>query len=403
MYIKRTLEQFIHKATKQFPVLLITGPRQVGKTTFLRHLSKKERTYVTLDDPVVATLAKKEPKLFLERFAPPILIDEIQYAPELFPYIKMHVDKTKRNGDFWLTGSQQFQLMKGVSETLAGRIGIINLLGLSQNEINKKLNVKPFLPDNLKTKTLTKPLSLKKLFFNIWRGSYPAIALNKNVDRDLFYSSYIKTYLQRDVRDLTKVGDETTFFRFLKACAARTGQLLNLADLARDADISPNTAKSWLSILQASGIIYQLEPYHTNITKRLVKAQKLYFIDTGLCAYLAEWSDSKTLETGAMSGAILETFVVTEILKSYWHNGKSAPLYYYRDKDTKEIDLIIVSGQTIYPIEIKKTSSPNTDHIKNFHTLKKLNKKIGHGAVICLTDTFMPINKTASAIPVSFL
>jgi len=403
MYIKRTLEQFIHKATKQFPVLLITGPRQVGKTTFLRHLSKKERTYVTLDDPVVATLAKKEPKLFLERFAPPILIDEIQYAPELFPYIKMYVDKTKRNGDFWLTGSQQFQLMKGVSETLAGRIGIINLLGLSQNEINKKLNVKPFLPTNLQTKTLTKPLSLKKLFFNIWRGSYPAIALHKNIDRDLFYSSYIKTYLQRDVRDLTKVGDETTFFRFLKACAARTGQLLNLADLARDADISPNTAKNWLSILQASGIIYQLEPYHTNITKRLVKAQKLYFIDTGLCAYLAEWSDSKTLETGAMSGAILETFVVTEILKSYWHNGKSAPLYYYRDKDTKEIDLLIVSGQTIYPIEIKKTSSPNTDHIKNFYTLKKLNKKIGHGAVICLTDTFMPISKTVSAIPVSFL
>lgn len=403
MYIKRTLEQFIHKATKQFPVLLITGPRQVGKTTFLRHLSKKERTYVTLDDPDIATLAKREPKLFLERFAPPVLIDEIQYAPELFPYIKMHVDKTRRNGDFWLTGSQQFQLMKGVSETLAGRIGIINLLGLSQNEINKKLNVKPFLPANPQAKTLTKPLSLKKLFFNIWRGSYPAIALNKNVDRDLFYSSYIKTYLQRDVRDLTKAGDETTFFRFLKVCAARTGQLLNLADLARDADISPNTAKSWLSILQASGIIYLLEPYHTNITKRLVKAQKLYFIDTGLCAYLADWSDSKTLETGAMSGAILETFVVTEILKSYWHNGKSAPLYYYRDKDTKEIDLLIVSGQTIYPIEIKKTSSPNTDHIKNFYTLKKLNKKIGHGAIICLTDTFIPINKTVSAIPVSFL
>ena len=223
------------------------------------------------------------------------------------------------------------------------------------------------------------------------------------MDRDLFYNSYIKTYLQRDVRDLTKVGDETTFFRFLKTCAARTGQLLNLADLARDADVSPNTAKNWLSILQASGIIYMLEPYYTNITKRLVKTKKLYFIDTGLCAYLTEWPNPETLETGAMSGAILETFVVTEILESYWHNGKSAPLYYYRDKDTKEIDLLIISGQIIYPIEVKKTSSPNADHIKNFYVLNKLNKKVGHGAVICLTETILPISKNATALPVGAL
>ncbi len=403
MYITRTLEAVIQSASKQFPVVMVTGPRQVGKTTFLRHLAKENRNYVTLDDPTLLALAKNEPKLFLERFPAPVLIDEIQYAPELLPYIKMEVDSNHLAGRYWLTGSQQFQLMKGVSESLAGRIGIVNLLGLSQWEYRGFAALDtPFLPGD---KTLEKKSrkvnkqSLEEVYQTIWLGSFPAMLTNKKFNRDLFYSSYLKTYLQRDVRDLAQVGDESAFLRFLKVAAARTGQLLNFADLARDTDVSPNTAKNWLSILQTSGIIYLLEPYYNNLTKRLVKTPKLYFIDTGLCSYLTQWSDAKTLEAGAMSGAILETFVVTEILKSYWHNGLQAPLFYYRDKDKKEIDLIILKDQTLYPVEIKKSASPRKEAVKHFQVLNHLEANIGAGALICLTDIILPITDNIDAIP----
>lgn len=407
MYIQRTLEPVVRKASKQFPVILVTGARQVGKTTFLRHLGGKDRNYVTLDDPTLLALAKQEPKLFLQRFKPPVLIDEIQYAPELLPYIKMDVDENHIAGQYWLTGSQQFQLMQGVCESLAGRVGILNLLGLSQWEIQKLSSFDlPFLPDNAvldKKSTKIKPTSLEGIYKKIWYGSFPAIATNYQHDKDLFFSGYIQTYLQRDVRDLAQVGDESAFLRFLKITAARTGQLINLADIARDTDISPNTAKHWLSILQTSGIIYLLEPYHNNVTKRLVKTQKLYYIDTGLCSYLTQWSDHKTLEAGAMSGAILETFVVIEILKSYWHNGLQAPLYFYRDKDKKEIDLLIVKDQKIYPIEIKKTASPTKDTLKNFNVLGKFSQKVSNGAVVCLVDTRIPLTSNVDAIPISLV
>jgi len=407
MYVKRSLETSIQQVNEQFPVLLVTGPRQVGKTTCLRHVSEENRNYVTLDDPILATLAKEEPKLFLERFTPPVLIDKIQYAPELLPYIKIEVDDKNIPGQFWLTGSQQFQLMKDISKTLAGRVGIINLLGLSQQELREKAESDtPFLPIEetlgIRQKSMQKQ-SLSDIYFRIWRGFFPAIALNEEIDHSLFYSSYVQTYLQRDIHDLTRVGDEIAFLRFLRAIAARTGQLLNIAELARDADISPNTAKNWLSILKASGIIYLLEPYFTNVTKRIIKAPKLYFLDTGLCAYLTQWSSPETLEAGAMSGAILETFVVTEILKSYWHNGKQAPFYYYRDKDKKEIDLLICHDRMIYPIEIKKTASPNKNDVKHFSVLEKFGRIVGHGAIICLVDQLIPISDQATAIPVFFV
>ena len=283
MYIPRTLEPFFIKAAAQFPVLLVTGARQVGKTTFLQHLSKGGRTYVTLDDPLVLKLAKEDPALFIQRFAAPALIDEIQYAPELLPYIKMEVDKHGRPGMFWLTGSQQFHLMNGVSESLAGRVGIVQLLGFSRRERfgHSQLSA-PFLPlsENIASRVASGgSLSLKQLYQIIWRGSFPAVARSEETDRDLFYSSYVQTYLQRDVRYLAQVGDEMAFLRFLRAAAARSGQLLNLAELSRDADVAFNTAKHWLSILQTSGIVYLLEPYHTNVTKRLVKTPKVYFTD----------------------------------------------------------------------------------------------------------------------------
>lgn len=405
MYISRTLELFISSATKQFPALLATGARQVGKTTLLKRMSSKDRAYVTLDDPLVLSLAKSDPALFMQRFPPPVLIDEIQYAPELLPYIKMAVDRNREPGLFWLTGSQQFHLMKGVSESLAGRVGVVNLLGLSRRELaGDKNETRPFLPSFEKVRKrieTSKTLSLKDLYGIIWRGAFPAVALDKALDRDLFFSSYVQTYLQRDVRDLAKVGDEMAFLRFLRAAAARSGQMLNMAELARDADVAPNTAKNWLSILQASGIVYLLAPYHTNITKRMIKTPKLYMLDTGLCAYLTEWSSPETLEAGAMSGAILETWIMTELLKSYWHNGRRAPFYYYRDKDQKEIDLLIIQDGVVHPLEFKKSASPSPRDVRHFKVLDKLNMPVAQGGVICLAEQSLPLTESTLSIPVS--
>jgi len=405
VYYTRTLEKYFIQASHQFPVTLVTGARQVGKTTFLQHLIRDNRTYVTLDDPLVLNLAKNDPALFMQRFPAPLLIDEIQYAPELLPYIKMESDKRHKSGLYWLTGSQQFHLMKGVSESLAGRVGIVQLLGFSRRElIGQGKTAAPFIPSPREIARRLDSggtISLKELYKIIWRGSFPAIAIAKNDELALFYRSYVQTYLQRDVRDLARVGDEMAFLRFLRAAAARTGQLLNLAEMARDVDIAYNTAKSWLSILQASGLVYLLEPYFTNVTKRLVKTPKLYFLDTGLCAWLTEWSSPETLEAGASSGAILETWIFVEILKSWLHGGQTPPFYFYRDKDGKEIDLLIIRDNTIYPLEFKKTSSPGNKAIQHFSILDKLNMKVGHGGVICLVTQSLPMTTGVSSIPVS--
>ncbi|HOZ50138.1 MAG TPA: ATP-binding protein [Candidatus Hydrogenedentes bacterium] len=405
MYVRRTIEGFFREAQNQFPVLLITGPRQVGKTTCLQHLCTKRQRYVTLDDPMARRAAREDPALFLQRFPPPLVIDEIQYAPELLPYIKMAVDSDHAPGMFWLTGSQQFHVMKGVSESLAGRVGVLNLLGFSRAELVGARG-DPFLPD---PKAIDRrlanvpPLGLKEAYASMWRGSFPANVLNDDIKTDFFYRSYVETYLQRDVRDLARVGDEMAFLRFLRAAAARTAQVLNLSDLARDADIAPNTAKHWLSILQTSGIAYLLEPFHTNVTKRLVKAPKLYLLDTGLVSYLTEWTSPETLEAGAMSGAIFETWVVAEILKSYWHNGKRAPLYYYRDKDKKEIDLLIFQDGTLYPIECKKTAMPGRDDVRHFAALEKLAPDLGPGGIICLATQALPLTPSCQSIPLAAL
>lgn len=404
MYTRRTIEAHLSQASELFPVILVTGARQVGKTTLLRQAAGNGRAYVTLDDPLLLRLAREEPALFLQRFAPPVLIDEIQYAPDLLPHIKMAADTVGKAGLFWLTGSQQFHLMRGVSESLAGRVGTMQLLGLSRREIARQnVGSPPFLPGTSNPSHLTTPLSLSELYLLIWRGTYPAVALNPAMDKELFYRSYLQTYLQRDVRDLAQVGDEMAFLRFLRATAARSGQLLNKADLARDADIAPNTAKHWLSILQASGIVYLLPPWHTNRTSRLVKTPKLYFLDTGLCSYLTEWSSPETLEAGALSGAILETWVVVEILKSYWHNGRHAPLYFYRDRDQKEIDLLIEQDGVLHPIEIKKSANPSPRAISSFSTLQKSGTPMGRGALICLADQMLPLTKDVDIVPVNAL
>lgn len=403
IHIPRTLEAHLAAASQHFPVVLLTGARQVGKTTLLRHASQPDRGYVTLDDPLVLQLARSDPALFLQRFPPPVLIDEIQYAPGLLPLIKLAVDRAGANGLFWLTGSQQFHLMQGVSESLAGRAAVLYLLGLSRWERQGRgLESTPFVPtptELLRRAHLSSPLTLKELYRLIWRGSFPAIALHDAVERDLFYGSYVQTYLQRDVRDLARIGDELAFLRFVRAVAARTAQLLNLTALARDADIAPNTAKQWLSILQAAGIVYLLEPYHHHVTKRLVKTPKLYMLDTGLAAYLTEWASPETLEAGAMAGAIFETWIVAEILKSYWHSARRAPLYYYRDKDQREIDLMIVQDGTIYPIEIKKTAAPHARDTQHFSVLNSLGMPVGTGGIICLAEQCLPLTETVWVIP----
>ncbi len=403
-YINRAVEKTVMEVSKHFPVLLITGPRQVGKTTLLRRLSEKERQYVTLDNPMVRNLAISDPELFLQRYEPPILIDEIQYAPQLLPYIKIYVDEHKNKGAIWLTGSQMFHLMKGVSESLAGRVGIINLYGLTYSEIITA-DSPLFQMDiiKLKEKASVRPiLQLKELYTYIKTGSMPALYADKQ-DVDTFYASYLQTYLQRDIKDLTQVGDELTFLRFITAAAARTGQLLNYADIARDIGISEPTVKQWISILIASGIVYLLEPYHNNLLKRLVKTPKLYFIDTGLCAYLTRWTSSETLEAGAMSGAFFETWVISEIVKNYNNMGKRPPLYFYRDKDQKEVDLLINENNVLYPIEIKKNANPGNGAIASFKTLEKTKQIIGPGGVICLCSELVPIDRNNWFIPVGLL
>ena len=404
MYIRRALEPHFGEAAAHFPVMLLTGARQVGKTTFLRELAGDERTYVSLDDPRVVDLARNDPALFMQRYPGPVLIDEIQYAPGLLPYIKLAVDREGQPGRFWLTGSQQFHLMRDVAESLAGRVGIVHLLGLSRREQDGQAGGHgPFLPtpDALAARLAdATPLPLPELYRRIWRGAYPALTRDPGLDRDLYFSSYVQTYLQRDVRDLARVGDETAFLRFVRACAARTAQLLNVAELARDADVAPNTAKHWLSVLEASGIVYLLQPYHTNVTKRLVKAPKLYFLDTGLCSWLTGWTSPGALEAGAASGALLETWILVEILKSWWHGGKQAPFYFYRDKDKKEIDLLIVRDEAILPLEFKKSASPGRDSVRHFGALARLDRPIGPGGVICLAESSLPLAEGVVSIPV---
>jgi len=406
--IARTLNTIIAKASASFPVLLVTGPRQVGKTTLLANCAKNHRGYVSLDDLGQRELAQTDPALFLQVHKPPVIIDEVQYAPQLFSAIKLVVDQSRQPGMFWLTGSQKFHLMQGISESLAGRVAIIDMLGLSQAEINQRASeALPFLPTSdwlAHARNIAgEPKQLMEVYENIWLGSYPQIVLDRNVSRELFYNSYVQTYLQRDVRDILKVGDLISFQQFLRAIAARTGQLLNYSDVARDVGIDHKTVKAWLSVLEASGIIYLLRPYFSNATKRLVKTPKLYFLDSGLCSFLTRWPSPQALEAGAMSGAIFETYLLGEILKSYWHNGLSANFYYYRDTDQKEIDLLVEEGDTLYPVEFKKTASPGKMASKHFPALAKLQRKVGHGAVICLRSTDLPLSRDVDAIPVGYL
>ncbi len=402
-YIVRNMEAVIDMVTKEYPVVLVTGPRQVGKTTMLRRLMENtERGYVSLDDLNERTLAKNDPELFLQLHKPPVLIDEVQYAPELFIYIKIYVDGHHEPGAFWLTGSQAFKLMRGMQESLAGRAAILSMTSLSQAEICGG-NTEPFRVDYQELSLREKErevLDTRQIFERIYRGSMPAIVSGRNSNSQIFYSSYLSTYLERDVRELSDAIDSLKFFRFLTAAAARCGQMLNISEIAQDADINQTQAKTWLGILETLGIIFYLHPYSNNLLKRLVKTPKLYFYDTGLVCYLAKWSSPETLENGAMNGAILENYVVSEIAKTYMNCGQTPFLYYYRDKDAKEIDVILEHDGILNPVEIKKTSNPGTELTKVFSLLDKASVPRGKGAVICMKPRLGAIDKDNYYVPV---
>ena len=402
-YIRRSLEKIVLQVTKEYPVLLLSGPRQVGKTTMLKKLMEgTERNYVSLDDLQERELARTDPELFLQLHKPPILIDEVQYAPELFPYIKIIVDKEQKKGDFWLTGSQVFSLMRGVQESLAGRVALLSLSSLSQAEAYGG-EEEMFTLDTeslLSRKKGRKLADAEEIFKRIFKGSMPAIVSGDITSTGIFYNSYLSTYIERDVKSLSDAIDSLKFFRFITALAARCSQMLNVSELARDAELNQKQVKDWLGILETLGILFYLYPYSNNLLKRLVKTPKVYFYDTGLVAHLTKWSSPETLASGAMGGAILENYVVSEIRKTYLNQGKEAFMYYYRDKDAKEIDLVLEQDGELHPIEIKKSANPASEILRVFPVLDKSSLKRGNGAVICLKTDLSAFNKENYIVPV---
>ena len=407
MYINRIIEKEIIKASKDYPVIMVCGQRQVGKSTMLYHIKENNMKYVSLDDRNARRIAHEDPDLFFDTYGYPILIDEFQKEPHLLSKIKDIVDKLgyegkNNNGLFWLTCSQKFKMMKNVSESLAGRVGVFELSSLSFNELNN-IEGKIFSPEisDLKAK---KPLNLNvhQIYKNIFIGGMPKIHVSK-IDRDKYYSDYINTYLERDIREIEQVGKLNEFYDFLVYMAARTAQELKYDDISKTIGISAPTAKAWVTILERSGIIYILHPYYNNITNRLVKTPKFYFMDTGLASYLCRWPDALTLENGNQDGAFLETYIISEIIKSYYNAGKPVNnLYYYRDIDKKEIDLLLVTAEDIYPIEIKKSIVPNHPD-KNFSVLTRFNKNIKPGLIICLSKDLIPYNKNCWLCPITLL
>ena len=416
-YIKRNIETIFKEMEKTFPVVMVTGPRQVGKTTMLKELTENEKiNYVTLDNLDARALAKEDPELFLRTYETPLIIDEFQYAPNILSYIKIIVDEKRQervkdssvkvNGLFYLTGSQAFEIMEETSESLAGRVGILDLYTLSNREMNG-LDGEIFLSDLklLKKRKKTEMLTTSNLFEKILNGGYPEIFINKDMDRAKFFDSYIRTYIERDIRKLINVQDEIKFYKFIGNVAARTAQELNITDICKDIGITNTTGEKWLSILVNTGVVFLLGPYSNNTVARVVKRPKIYMTDTGLSCYLAGYLDSLTLEKSAYNGAIFETYVVTEILKSFANNGEDARkhLYYYRDNNGKVIDLLIIYDNVIYPIEIKKSASPKTDAIKNFDVVKKFGMQVGNGGVICMKQDIFPIDKDNNYIPIEYL
>ncbi len=402
-YIKRDIEDKIITLSKEYSCILITGPRQVGKTTVLQQLMDEDREYVTLDDMEERSLAKRDPAMFLQLHSTPIMIDEVQYAPELFSYIKMEIDKGADPGTYWLTGSQAFKLMELAQESLAGRVAILHMSSLSQHEIYGSGNCVPFTLEleSLKAREKTnKPADITEIYTRIWEGSMPGLASGKFSDRDVFYSSYLQTYIDRDVKEQVQLADPLMFRDFVRAAACRAGQMLNVHDIAQDVGVSDDTAKRWLQVLEKSDVIFFLRPYSNNLLKRTVKTPKMYFFDTGLVAYLTRYSSPEILANGAINGHILENFVVSELLKSYHNNAKECLLWYYRDSNSNEIDMVIESDGALHPLEIKRSVNPGSELISAFGLLDKASVPRGNGAILCMRPKLSAINSENYIVPI---
>lgn len=403
VYITRDLEAKIISLSEEYSAILITGPRQVGKTTVLRRLTQENRTYVTLDDLEERALAQNDPALFLQMHDRPILIDEVQYAPQLFSYIKIEIDNGAEPGSFWLTGSQAFRMMELAQESLAGRVALLHMPSLSQHEIYGSGAAAPFTIDldALKERIKThKPADMQEIYRRIWNGSMPGLVSGRFSDRDVFYSSYLQTYIDRDVSELIGLTDKLVFRDLIRAAACRIGQLLNIHDIAQDVGVSDDTAKRWLQVLERSDIIFYLRPYSNNLLKRTVKTPKLYFFDTGLVAYLTRYSSPDILANGALNGAILENYVVAEVLKTYHNNAKECLLWYYRDKEMHEIDMIIESDGMLHPLEVKRSVDPGRGLTGTFDILSKGSVPKGKGAILCMRPTLSAVNAENFIIPI---
>jgi len=402
-YISRRLERKFTRMNDFFKVVLVTGARQVGKTTMLRHLAQNQkRTYISLDNAMVRNLAKTDPALFFQTYKPPIIIDEVQYAPELFNHIKIMCDESEETGRFWLTGSQQFNMMKNVRESLAGRIGILELYSMSKNEadgimFDDDLDFSLQCLRNRSSKVQKNDVI--NIFEHIWRGGMPQVLFADSEQRNEYFEAYTDTYLMRDVTEYGGVTDAFRFSKFLRACASLISEQVNYKTLADTAEISQPTAKEWLRILESLGIVYLLYPYANNALKRLAKTPKLYYCDTGLAAFLSMWPTRETIMNGAVSGRFFENFVVIEILRNYTYSREKANMTYFRDSNTKEIDLLIERNAVIHPLEIKKAAVPNNREVKKFTILEKAAAKQSNGGIICMCEDVVPIDSRNCFIP----
>lgn len=408
-YITRQIEPLLQEAGREYAVILVTGPRQVGKSTVLEQVIGQLEgrvEHLSLDDLNLRRMAREDPSLFFQLHEPPVFIDEVQYAPQLFTQIKLLVDRGAPAGSFWLSGSQQFSPMELAGESLAGRAAVVPLSSLSLREVTgspSSGHLSLSLTALKERAELSTPENASALFRRMYQGAMPAIAAGAHRNISLFYRSYIQTYIERDVRRLLGNVDAVMFQDFMRACAARCSQMLNVAAIAEDVQIRPDRAREWLTVLERSGIVFLLHPYSNNQLKRTVKAPKLYFHDCGLVAHLARWTSPETLAAGAMSGAFVENFVVSEIYKGFLNEGVEPPLYYYRDRDAKEIDLVIEEDGQLHPIEIKKTASPNRRMTSAFSALDKGVAPRGEGAIVCMAERLSALDTQTFIVPIWML
>ncbi|UKH19743.1 ATP-binding protein [Actinobacillus pleuropneumoniae] len=402
----RQMKPLIEALIKQFPAVLVTGPRQVGKSTLLQHISE-DYQYVTFDDPMLLSMTKNDPSLFMLNYSGKLILDEVQYVPELFSSLKLAMDKQKTSGLYLLSGSQAFHLMQNVTESLAGRVAVLKLQGFSLREIQQLDFSLPFIPNQDYLSAREKVAqSIENIWTIIHQGYMPRL-YEQETNWEIYYASYVSTYIERDVRSLTNVSSITDFTCFMVAIAARSGELLNYSNVAQEVGVSVDTIKRWTTILETSGIIYLLKPYSNNHLKRAIKTPKVYMLDTGLMAWLTKWLTPETISKGAKNGQFFETFVVSEIIKSFYNKGIEPPIYFYRDTNQKEIDLLIEYDRTLYPVEIKTSASPDKKMVKAFGILKdnlpESEITIGTGVIINQYPQRLWLAEDLVALPVWYI